>query len=425
MGVRFDVIVVGGGPAGLTAAQQLASKGFKVLVVERGKKPGSKNVYGGRIYAHVLDRLYPEYIKEAPVERWVRRERVTMMTEDSWTTVDFETAKVEHKSFTAYLTNFVEWLNKKAESAGAVVVSEVPIDSLIIKDGKVLGVRAGNDEVYGDVTVIAEGINRLVLERSGLAPKLSPEVVALGAKEAIKLSREVINERFNLDEDEGLAWVAAGFPTHYLPGGAFIYTNKEAITLGIVLYLSYGYQLDIPVHDLVEEFRLHPMIKRLIKGGQLLEYSAHLTPVAGINAAPPKLYGNGYLVVGDAAGFLLHLGIIIRGVDFAMESGRLAAEAITKAHDLGKYDEEALSVYGKLLEDSFIFKELKTFRNAHKVLIEPSLYSDYVRMINNLLKRYFEVDGTPKKLGSTFLDSKGKLTLIDLAKDAIRLVMNL
>ncbi|WP_243680094.1 FAD-dependent oxidoreductase [Vulcanisaeta souniana] len=318
MGVRFDVIVVGGGPAGLTAAQQLASKGgFKVLVIERGKKPGSKNVYGGRIYAHVLDKLYPEYVKEAPVERWVRRERITMMTEDTWTTVDFETMNIEHKSFTAYLTNFVEWLDKKAESAGAIIVSEIPVDSLIIKDGKVVGIRAGNDEVYADVTIVAEGINRLVLERSGLAPKLSPEVVALGAKEVIKLSRETINERFNLDEDEGMAWVAAGFPTHYLPGGAFIYTNKDAITLGVVLYLSYGYQLDTPVHDLVEEFRLHPMVKRVTKGGQLLEYSAHLTPVAGINAAPPKLYGNGYLVAGDAAGFLLHLGIIIRGVDFA------------------------------------------------------------------------------------------------------------
>ncbi|MGC8607937.1 MAG: FAD-dependent oxidoreductase [Vulcanisaeta sp.] len=425
MGIKFDVVIVGGGPAGLTAAQQLASRGFKVLVIERGKKPGSKNVYGGRIYAHVLDRLYPEYIKEAPVERWVRRERITMMTEDSWTTIDFETTKVEHKSFTAYLTNFVEWLDKKAESAGAVVVSEVPVDSLIIKDGRVVGVRAGNDEVYGDVTIIAEGINRLVLERSGLAPKLNPELVALGAKEVIKLSREEINERFNLDEDEGLAWVAAGFPTRYLPGGAFIYTNKEAITLGIVLYLSYGYQLDMPVHDLVEEFRLHPMIKRLLKGGQLLEYSAHLTPVAGINAAPPKLYGNGYLIVGDAAGFLLHLGIIIRGVDFAMESGRLAAEAITKAHELGKYDEDALSVYGKLLEESFVLKELKTFRNAHKVLIEPSLYNDYVKMLNNILRRYFEVDGTPKRLGATFLEGKGKLTLIDLAKDAVKLVMNL
>ncbi len=340
------------------------------------------------------------------MERWVRRERITMMTEDSWTTVDFETTKVEHKSFTAYLTNFVEWLDKKAESAGAIVVSEVPVDSLIIKDGKVVGVRAGNDEVYGDVTIIAEGINRLVLERSGLAPKLSPpEIVALGVKEVIKLSREEINERFNLDEDEGLAWViAGGFPTHYLPGGAFIYTNKEAITLGgIVIYLSYGYQLDIPIYDLIEEFRLHPMVKRLIKGGQLLEYSAHLTPVAGINAAPPKLYGNGYLVTGDAAGFLLHLGVIIRGVDFAMESGRLAAEAVTKAHELGKYDEEALSVYGKLLEESFVLRELKTFRNAHKVLIEPRLYSNYVRMINNLLRRYFEVDGMPRKLAQHYL----------------------
>ncbi|WP_243666763.1 hypothetical protein [Vulcanisaeta sp. JCM 16159] len=95
----------------------------------------------------------------------------------------------------------------------------------------------------------------------------------------------------------GCGWIPNSLPT----GRRFIYTNKEAITLGIVLYLSYGYQVDVPVHDLIEEFRLHPMVKRLIKGGQLLEYSAHLTPVAGINAAPSRLYGNGYLVTGDAA----------------------------------------------------------------------------------------------------------------------------
>lgn len=425
MNVKFDAVVVGAGPAGLTAAQQLASRGFKVLVIDRGRKPGSKNVFGGRIYAHVLDRLYPEYVKEALVERWVRRERVTLMTEDSWTTIDYETTKVEHKSFTAYLTNFVEWLDKKAEAAGAVVVPEVSVDSLVIKDGRVVGVRAGNDEVQGDVVIIAEGINRLVLERSGLAPKLSQDLVALGVKEVIKLSRNDINERFGLDEDEGLAWVLAGYPTHYLPGGAFIYTNKEAITLGVVMYLSHGYNLDIPINELIEEFRLHPLVKRLIKGGQLLEYSAHLTPVAGLNAAPPSLYGNGYLVVGDAAGFLLHLGLIIRGVDFAMESGRLAAEAVVKAHDYGKYDAEALSIYTKLLEDSFVLKELSAFKNAHKVLMEPKLYNDYVKLMNRALGRYFDVDGTPRRLASTILEAKGNVTLLDLAKDAIRVVMNL
>ncbi|MFB6469771.1 MAG: FAD-dependent oxidoreductase [Vulcanisaeta sp. AZ3] len=425
MNVKFDAVVVGAGPAGLTAAQQLASRGFKVLVIDRGRKPGSKNVFGGRIYAHVLDRLYPEYVKETLVERWVRRERVTLMTEDSWTTIDYETTKVEHKSFTAYLTNFVEWLDKKAEAAGAVVVPEVSVDSLVIKDGRVVGVRAGNDEVQGDVVIIAEGINRLVLERSGLAPKLSQDLVALGVKEVIKLSRNDINERFGLDEDEGLAWVLAGYPTHYLPGGAFIYTNKEAITLGVVMYLSHGYNLDIPINELIEEFRLHPLVKRLIKGGQLLEYSAHLTPVAGLNAAPPSLYGNGYLVVGDAAGFLLHLGLIIRGVDFAMESGRLAAEAVVKAHDYGKYDAEALSIYTKLLEDSFVLKELSAFKNAHKVLMEPKLYNDYVKLMNRALGRYFDVDGTPRRLASTILEAKGNVTLLDLAKDAIRVVMNL
>ncbi len=114
MSIKFDAIIVGAGPpAGLTAAQRLASKGLKVLVVERGRKPGSKNVYGGRIYAHVLDKLYPEYVKEAPVERWVRKERISFLTEDSGTTVEFETNNVEHKSFTASLSDFTEWLARR------------------------------------------------------------------------------------------------------------------------------------------------------------------------------------------------------------------------------------------------------------------------------------------------------------------------
>ncbi|MGC8571437.1 MAG: FAD-dependent oxidoreductase [Caldivirga sp.] len=425
MSQRFDVIVVGAGPAGLTAAQRLASRGFKVLVVERGRRPGSKNVYGGRIYAHVLDKLYPEYVKEAPVERWVRKERLTMLTKDSGVTLEFETKATEHKSFTAYLSNFTEWLDRKAEAAGALVVTETPVDNLITKDGKVIGVKSGSDEVYGDVVIVAEGINRLVLESSGLAPKLQPSLVGLGVKEVIKLGRNEINERFNLDEDEGLAWALAGYPTHYVPGGAFIYTNKDAVTLGLVIYLEHGGKLDVPVYDLIEEFRLHPFVSRLLKGGQLLEYSAHLTPIAGLRATPPKLYGNGYLVVGDAAGFLLHLGVLIRGVDFAMESGRLAADAVVKAHDQGKYDEEALSIYHQLLNESFILREFNAFKNAHKALNNPRLYSDYVMLANAFMSRYFDVDGTPRRIWDTFMKTKGKLTLVDLTRDALSLVMNL
>ncbi len=426
MSIKFDAIIVGAGPAGLTAAQRLASKGLKVLVVERGRKPGSKNVYGGRIYAHVLDKLYPEYVKEAPVERWVRKERISFLTEDSGTTIEFETNNVEHKSFTASLSDFTEWLGKKAEAAGAVIISESPVDSLVVKEGTVVGIRSGNDEVYGDVVISAEGINRLVLERSGLAPKLEPQMVGVGVKEVIKLGRKVINDRFNVDDDEGVAWAIAGFSTHYVPGGAFIYTNKDEITLGLVIYLGHGSKVDVPVYDMVEEFRLHPFINRLIKDGQLLEYSGHLTPIMGLNASPPSLYGNGYLVVGDAAGFLLHGGIIIRGVDFAIESGRVAADAIIKIHEEGgKYDGSSLSLYGNMLEESFVMKELRAFRNAHRALDEPRLYNDYAKFINAFLKRYFDVDGTPRKIFSTFKETKGNLTILDMMRDMTKVVTNL
>jgi len=249
----------------LTTAYKLASAGFKTLVLERGRKPGSKQVYGGRIYAYYLDKAIPEFRKEAPVERWMRKERVIFLTEDDATTLEIESSRFGQESFITNLSNFTEWLGKKAESAGAIVVTEVVVDSLVIEDGRVVWVRPGDDVVRADVVVIAEGTNRLVLERSGLAPRLEPSHVALGIKEAIKMDKNVLEERFGLFEDEGMAWMFVGFPTRYLPGGGFIYTNKDYVSLGVVIYLRHGLNLPVPSHEVIEEFKTYPLVSKLMK----------------------------------------------------------------------------------------------------------------------------------------------------------------
>lgn len=409
--IKFDVVVIGAGPAGLTTAYKLASAGFKTLVVERGRKPGSKQVYGGRIYAYYLDKVIPEFRKEAPVERWVKKERVTFLTEEDATTLEVESNRFNGESFVANLSSFTEWLGKKAESVGAVIITEAVVDSLVVKDGRVVGVRSGEDVVLADVVVIAEGTNRLVLERSGLAPKLEPRHVALGIKEAIKLGEDVIEERFGLHEDEGMAWMFVGLPTKYLPGGGFIYTGKDYISLGVVIYLRQGLDLPVPSHETVEDFKMHQFVARLVKGGTLLEYSAHLTPVTGLEFSPSSLYGDGWLVVGDAAGLLLHAGVLIRGVDMAIMSGALAAEAIMRA-PTGKYDSESLRKYVELL-DSTLFRELRAYREADAALSNPRIYRDYVKFVNDLLKDYFTVDGEPRRVYPTFMKT--------LKRDGIRL----
>jgi hypothetical protein len=104
----------------------------------------------------------------------------------------------------------------------------------------------------------------------------------------------------------------------------------------------------------------------------------------------------------------------------------VAAEAITKVHEGGgNFDETSLSLYGKLLEESFVMRELRAFRNAYKALDEPRLYNDYAKFINAFLKRYFDVDGTPRKLFSTFKETKGNVTMLDMMRDMVRMVTNL
>lgn len=406
MSAKFDVVVVGAGPAGLAAAYKLASSGFKVLVVERGREPGSKQVYGGRIYAHWLDKYLPEF-KNAPADRWVRKERVSLMSDEEVTTVEFEVVKPEKKSFVVPLAAFTSWLGKLATSAGAKIVGEAVVDELLRDEkGKFVGIRSGGDKVYADYVVDAEGVNRLLLEGAGLVPRLRPNLVAVGAKEVLKFdNRKILEDRLGLSEDEGLAWAFAGWPTEYLPGGAFLYTYKDSIALGLVVYLTAWEKLRTPVYDLAERFRLHPYIARLVAGAQLQEYSAHLTPVAGISMAPPRFSHDGLVVAGDAAGFLMHAGVLIRGVDFAVASGVLAAEAI---REVGRPDAEALARYDEKLKNSFVLRDLLAFKNADKILSGQFAFETLPKFLNSLLRNYFTIEDRPPTLASALKASLGE-----------------
>ena len=418
MSSKFDVIIIGAGPAGLAAAYKLASAGFKVLVLERGREPGSKQVYGGRIYAYWLDKYLPEFRKDAPADRWVRKERISLMSDESVTTVEFEVIKPEKSSFVTSLYSFTSWLGKLATSAGAKIVTEVVADELLRDEkGRFIGVRSGQDKIYADYIIDAEGVNRLLLERAGIVPKLRPELVAVGAKEVLKFeNRKVMEDRLGLSDDEGLAWAFAGWPTEYLPGGGFLYTYRDSVALGVVLYLSAWRQLTTPVYDLAERFRTHPYIAKLVAGANLQEYSAHLTPVAGISMAPPRFSYDGLLIVGDAAGFLMHAGVLIRGVDFAVASGVLAAETIKEA---GRPD--ALSRYDDKLRSSFIIRDLAAFKNADKILSGQFAFNDMPKLANAFLKNYFTIEDRPPTVASTLKATLGEAN-VSLSKILINMM---
>ena len=368
--VRFDVAIIGAGPAGLAAAYRLASRGFRVLVVERGKYPGSKQVSGARVYTSLLDSVFPEY-REGPIERWVAEERIYVSACGKEAIAVFRLGNSRY-SFTTHISRFVSWMGKLAESAGAVIATSVLVNGLIWRNGKVSGIRAGDDSVEADLVLIAEGGNRLISEASGIA---KGGYALLGIKEVWRLDQNVINNMLGLGGDEGSVWTFVGDVTKGVPGGAFLYTMRDSITLGAVVHLGYVEQLGMQVYDLLDRLREHRDVKALVKHGELMEYAAKIVRIGG----EIKLVGPGYMVIGEAGGTMLHGGLIIRGIDLAIASGVAAADAIAK----GKPEQ-----YPRLVKP--IHDMLNRFSGFEKVFHDPQIFGEFACRAMNTIAQFFE-----------------------------------
>ncbi len=395
---KFDAIIVGGGLAGCSAAIVLANAGLEVLLVERGDFCGAKNMTGGRLYGHSLEKIIPNFAEEAPVERKITKEKVSLMSPEGSLDIGFRSKKLsseaDNASYTVLRATFDQWLASKAEEAGVEIIPGILVDNLILEDGKVVGVEATGEELYADVVVIADGVNSLLAQKIGMKKELEPHQVAVGAKEVIRLGEEVINQRFGIGSEEGVAWLSCGDPTMGGFGGGLVYTNKDTVSVGIVATLSDIGHTNLSINQLLDRFKEHPSIAPYIEGGETIEYSGHLVPEEGIHMIP-ELYRDGVLVVGDAAGFCINLGFTVRGMDFAVESGRLAAETIIKAHGLGDFSAEVLSDYAKRLENSFIMKDMKTYKGFPTLLGRREIFENLPEMATDIAAKAFTVDGKP------------------------------
>jgi electron transfer flavoprotein-quinone oxidoreductase len=397
---RFDAIVVGAGPAGSSAALTLARKKRSVLLVERGRAPGAKNMFGGRIYAWPLFDLLPDWAKDCPIERTVTQENMAFLSDDSSLSVSLGSSKLSEgrrASFIALRAKFDAWLAKKAEAEGAVVVTGIRVDDLARESGRVHGVVVNpSDRVEADVVVIAEGASSNLVRRAGLRADVEPREVSVGVKETIALSPQVIQERFGLAEQEGAAFVFAGAASQGLRGGGFLYTNKASVSLGLVVSSEDLAHKRVEIQELQTKFRLHPSIQRYVKGGTLEEYSAHLVPELGLGTLP-RLATDGVLVAGDAAGFLINNGYTFRGVDLAIASGVAAGETADAALSAGDTSANRLSTgYERALRDHHVLSDLETFARAPAYLKNERLFDVYPRLLIDLALQVYSVDGEAK-----------------------------
>jgi electron transfer flavoprotein-quinone oxidoreductase len=431
---KVEFVVVGAGLSGLAAALTLAEAGAEVLVVERGDYPGSKNITGGRLYLGPVQPFLPDIWDAAPFERRVVKERLSMLTPHSSVTLELSSDRFKqtpHPSYTILHGIFDRWFADVAVERGALVIPGYKVDDLIKENGKVIGIESSGDKIQTNAVVAADGALSFIAEKAGLRAAHIPENSAVAAKEVIELPSKTIQERFGVDNNDGVTHLFFGSLTQGIPGGGFLYTNKESLSLGVVLSLhdlmdqpdtgSTEGSSKLSPHKILEAFKERTEIHQLIKDGNPVEYSAHLIPEGGFRAMP-QLVTDGLVLVGDAAGLTMNLGITVRGLDFALASGVMAGRALLRARDQGDYSASSLGYYKSLLMESFVWSDHETFQNMPNFLSNPRLYEQYPALATGLLEQLLWVGDKPKeRLSKTvFRSVRQKLLNLDVVKDLLK-----
>ncbi|MCW2598450.1 MAG: dependent oxidoreductase [Frankiales bacterium] len=413
---------MGAGPAGAAAALTAARAGASVVLLERGPFPGSKNVYGGVVYGRVLDEVLPRWWEEVPVQRWVTRRSTMVLTETQALTVDFRTVawgEAPYNGCTTFRSDFDSWLAGKAVEAGAQLVTSTVATGLIREGGTVVGVRTDrpDGDLRAKVVIAADGVNSFLAKELGLLPSTDAAHLTLGVKEVLSLPREVIDERFGVRGDEGVDVEILGC-TRGIPGGGFVYTNKETVSVGVVVSLEHLTAAKVRPEELIADLKAHPAIAPWVRGAEVKEYAAHLIPEGGYDHFP-TLHADGLLVAGDAAGMCLAAGIWLEGVNFAIGSGLAAGRAAAAAAQTGA----DLASYRKDLESTFVLQDHKRLRKAPGLVLSPRVQGQYPGLIADLVEGMFTVTNPTPKPGVVRLlraaANKHGVKLRHLAVDAL------
>ncbi|MGL4723380.1 MAG: FAD-dependent oxidoreductase [Scandinavium sp.] len=413
----FDVIIIGAGIAGSTCALLCARAGLSVLLLERSEQPGSKNLSGGRLYGYALADILPDFQQHAPLERAIARENFTLLTADGGTTLGGQNPV--SPSWSILRARFDPWLAAQAEAAGAQLLCGVTAESLYRENGRVAGVICEDDILKSNVVVVAEGANSLLAEQHGLVARPELNSMALGIKETLSLESGRIHERFHLEANQGAAWLFSGQICGTKPAGAFLYTNKQTLSLGVVAPLTSLRNGPGEASALLAKLKNHPAIRPLVRDTETLEYGAHLVPEGGLNSLPLQRAGEGWMLLGDTLRTCINTGLTVRGMDMAILNAKAAAGAlISHFQSPGKPLHQR---YDQHLTRSALWQQLKRYQHVPDLLQRESWYRQWPTFTQAVLQEMTraEADANPA-LRQTLLRQSRRFGPLRLGADIVR-----
>jgi electron-transferring-flavoprotein dehydrogenase len=388
--IEVGVLVVGAGPAGLAAAIRLGQLAaadpetagrlgdVPVAVVEKGKAPGSHLLSGAVIDPRPLYRLLGDLRAPHTLPSFgpVEAESVLFLTSTRAIPIPVPPTMRNHWNLVVSLSRLGRWLAEAAAELGVTMLPETAAQRLLVEHGRVVGVRTGDkgrgrageelgrfepgSDIRARVTILAEGtqghLTGAALEHFGLEGR-SPQIWALGVKEVWKVTRplrEVIHT---------MGWPLRPEARFREFGGSFVYPmGDDMLTIGMVVGLDYR-DAAISVHDLLQELKTHPRLRRLLEGAERIGWGAKTIPEGGFAALPRRFHAPGLLLCGDGAG-LVNVPAL-KGIHYGVESGRLAAEAAWLSFARGASHRE-LASFDDALRDSFIWHDLRSVRNMRQ-----------------------------------------------------------